>query len=85
MITHGRYNKKMVSRLEFVLYKKREKNLIDLVLTNIPTNEYFTYSIQNKLSIMMMFGNLMIWYMLFEDDRFDDLMNYLFAGIANYT
>ena len=23
--------------------------------------------------------------MLFEDDRFDDLMNYLFAGIANYT
>ena len=85
MITHVRYNKKMVSRLEFVLYKKREKNLIDLVLTNIPTNEYVTYSIQNELSIMMMFGKLMIRYMLFEDDRFDDLMNYLFAGIANYT
>ena len=55
MIIHGRYNKKMVSRLEFVLYKKKEKNLIDLVLTNIPTNENFTYSIQNELSIMMMF------------------------------
>lgn len=85
MITHGRYNKKMVSRFESVLSKKREKNLIDLVSTNIPTNEYFTYSIQNELSIMMMFGKLMIRYMLFEDDRFDDLMNYLFAGIANYT
>lgn len=85
MITHERYNKKMVSRFESVLSKKREKNLIDLVSTNIPTNEYFTYSIQNELSIMMMFGKLMIRYMLFEDDRFDDLMNYLFAGIANYT
>lgn len=85
MITHGRYNKKMVSRFESVLSKKREKNLIDLVSTNIPTNEYFTYSIQNELSIMMMFGKLMIRYMLFEDDRFNDLMNYLFAGIANYT
>lgn len=85
MITHGRYNKKMVSRFESILSKKREKNLIDLVSTNIPTNEYFTYSIQNELSIMMMFGKLMIRYMLFEDDRFDDLMNYLFAGIANYT
>lgn len=85
MITHGRYNKKMVSRFESVLSKKREKNLIDLVSTNIPTNAYFTYSIQNELSIMMMFGKLMIRYMLFEDDRFDDLMNYLFAGIANYT
>ena len=85
MITHGRYNKKMVSRFESVLSKKREKNLIDLVSTNIPINAYFTYSIQNELSIMMMFGKLMIRYMLFEDDRFDDLMNYLFAGIANYT
>lgn len=85
MITHGRYNKKIVSRFESILSKKREKNLIDLVSTNIPTNEYFTYSIQNELSIMMMFGKLMIQYMLFEDDRFDDLMNYLFAGIANYT
>ena len=85
MITHGRYNKKMVSRFESVLSKKREKNLIDLVSTNIPTNEYFTYSIQNELSIMMMFGKLMIQYMLFEDDRFEELMNYLFAGIANYT
>ena len=63
MITHGRYNKKMVSRFESVLSKKREKNLIDLVSTNIPTNEYFTYSIQNELSIMMMFGKLMIQYM----------------------
>jgi len=84
MITHGMYNKKMSSRFESILSKKREKNLIDLVSTNIPTNEYFTYSVQNELSIMMMFGKLMIRYMLVEDDRFDELMNYLFAGVANY-
>lgn len=84
MITHGRYNNKMSSRFEYILSKKREGNLIDFVSTNIPTNEYFTYSIQNELSIMMMFGKLMIQYMLFEDDRFNVLMNYLFGGIANY-
>lgn len=84
MITHEKSNKKMISRFEAILSKKRKNNLIDLVSTNIPTNEYFTYSIQNELSIMMMFGKLMIRYMLFEDDRFEDLMNYLFAGIANY-
>ena len=84
MITHGMHNKKMRSRFESILSKKREKNLIDLVSTNIPTNEYFTYSVQNELSIMMMFGKLMIRYMLVEDDRFDELMNYLFAGVANY-
>ena len=85
MITHGKYNNKIFSRFESILSKNREKNLIDLVSTNISTNEYFTYSVQNELSIMMMFGKLMIRYMLFEDDRFDDLMNYLFAGIANYS
>lgn len=85
MITHGMDNKKMRSRFDSILSKKREKNLIDFVSTNIPTNEYFTYSVQNELSIMMMFGKLMIRYMLSEDDRFDELMNYLFAGVANYT
>ncbi len=85
MITHGMHNKKMKSRFDSILSKKREKNLIDLVSTNIPTNEYFTYSVQNELSIMMMFGKLMIRYMLSEEDRFDELMNYLFAGVANYT
>ena len=84
MITHGMNNKKMKSRFDSILSKKREKNLIDLVSTNIPTNEYFTYSVQNELSIMMMFGKLMIRYMLTDDDRFDELMNYLFAGVANY-
>lgn len=84
MITHGMNNKKMSSRFNSILSKKREKNLIDFVSTNIPTNEYFTYSVQNELSIMMMFGKLMIRYMLVDDDRFDELMNYLFAGVANY-
>lgn len=84
MITHGMNNKKMSSRFDSILSKKREKNLIDLVSTNIPTNEYFTYSVQNELSIMMMFGKLIIRYMLVDDDRFDELMNYLFAGVANY-
>lgn len=84
MITHGSDDKKMSSRFESILSKKRKKNLVDLVSTNIETNEYFTYSVQNELSIMMMFGKLMIQYMLFEDDSFDELINYLFAGVANY-
>ena len=84
MITHSQNKGKMMSRFETILNENKEKSLIDLVSTNISTNEYFTYSVQNKLSIMMVFGKLMIQYMLGEDDRFNELMNYLFAGVVNY-
>lgn len=86
MITHTQRNKKMCSRIESAIESKIQSSLMDMFAsTNIDVNDYFTYSVQNNLSITMIVGKLMINYMLFDDDRFKELMNYIFAGVANYV
>ena len=85
MITHTRRNNKMCSRIQYAIENKVQSQLIDKIgSTNIDVNDYFTYSVQNHLSITMILGKLMINYMLSDDCRFKELINYMFAGIANY-
>ena len=85
MITHTRRNNKMCSRIQSAIENKVQSQLIDKIgSTNIDVNDYFTYSVQNHLSITMILGKLMINYMLSDDYRFKELINYMFAGIANY-
>ena len=85
MITHTRRNNKMCSRIQSAIENKVQSQLIDKIgSTNIDVNDYFTYSVQNHLSITMILGKLMINYMLSDDCRFKELINYMFAGIANY-
>lgn len=85
MITHTRRNNKMCSRIQYAIENKVQSQLIDKICsTNIDVNDYFTYSVQNHLSITMILGKLMINYMLSDDYRFKELINYMFAGIANY-
>ena len=85
MITHTRRNNKMCSRIQSAIENKVQSQLIDKIgSTNIDVNDYFTYSVQNHLSITMILGKLMINYMLSDDYRFKELVNYMFAGIANY-
>lgn len=85
MITHTRRNNKMCSRIQYAIENKVQSQLIDKIgSTNIDVNDYFTYSVQNHLSITMILGKLMINYMLSDDYRFKELINYMFAGIANY-
>lgn len=84
MITHCENNDNMISRFEKIINRTKEKRLIDFAATNFPINDYFTHSVQQELSIMMMFGKLMIHYMLGDDDRLKELMNYCFASVANY-
>ena len=85
MITHTRRNNKMCSRIQYAIENKVKSQLIDKIgSTNIDVNDYFTYSVQNHLSITMILGKLMINYMLSDDYRFKELINYMFAGIANY-
>ena len=85
MITHTNRNNKMCSRIQYAIEKKVQSQLIDKIgSTNIDVNDYFTYSVQNHLSITMILGKLMINYMLSDDYRFKELINYMFAGIANY-
>lgn len=85
MITHTRRNNKMCSRIQSAIENKVQSQLIDKIgSTNIDVNDYFTYSVQNHLSITMILGKLMINYILSDDYRFKELINYMFAGIANY-
>jgi len=85
MITHTRKNSKMYSRIQSAIESNVKSQLMDrLASTNIDVNDYFTYSVQNHLSITVMVGKLMINYMLSDDARFKELINYMFAGVMNY-
>ncbi len=85
VITHTRKNNKMHSRIQSAIESKVKSQLMDRIAsTNIDVNDYFTYSVQNHLSITMMLGKLMINYMLSDDARFKELINYMFAGVVNY-
>ena len=85
MITHTRKNDKMYSRIQSAIESKIQSQLMDRIAsTNIDVNDYFTYSVQNHLSITMMLGKLMINYMISDDARFKELINYMFAGVVNY-
>ncbi len=85
MITHTRKNSKMYSRIQSAIESNDKSQLKDrLASTNIDVNDYFTYSVQNHLSITVMVGKLMINYMLSDDARFKELINYMFAGVMNY-
>ena len=85
MITHTRRNNKMCSRIQYAIESEVQSQLIDKISsTNIDVNDYFTYTVQNHLSITMILAKLMINYMLSDHYRFKELVNYMFAGIANY-
>lgn len=85
MITHTRKNSKMYSRIQSAIESNVKSQLMDRIAsTNMDVNDYFNYSVQNHLSITMMLGKLMINYMLSDDARFKELINYMFAGVVNY-
>ena len=85
MITHTRKDNKMYSRIQSAIESEVKSQFLDRIApTNIDVNDYFTYSVQNHLSITMMLGKLMIKYMLSDDTRFKELINYMFAGVVNY-
>ena len=85
MITHTRNNNKMYSRIHSAVESKTKSPLMDRIAsTNIDVNDYFTYSVQNNLSITLMLGKMVIKYMLSDDEKFKELINYMFAGVANY-
>ncbi len=85
MITHTRIKQKMCSRIQSAIESKVEPSFLDRIAsTNIDVNEYFTYSTQSRLNITILLGEMMIKYMLLDDAKFKELLNYMFAGVANY-
>ena len=87
IITHSRdkkSKKKLISNLEYTIKYCEKSQIMDLVSTNIPSNEKFTYSVINNLSISMMQGKYSIHYMLHDNNRLNDLLSYIFAGVNTY-
>lgn len=87
IITHSRdkkSKKKLISNLEYTIKYWEKSQIMDLVSTNIPSNEKFTYSVINNLSISMMQGKYSIHYMLHDNNRLNDLLSYIFAGVNTY-
>ena len=84
-ITHTRKNKKLYSRIQSAVERKMQTTLVDYVNhINMDVNDYFTFSVQNNLSMTILVGKLMLNYMLVDDNRLKELINYMFAGVANY-
>ena len=86
LITHTKNdNNKLYSRIQFAIEDKKTISLVDkIVSTNYDTNDYFTFSVQNRLSLTMLLGKFLIDYMLSDNERFNDLINYIFGGVVNY-
>ncbi len=84
--THSRYEKtkSLISNLEYAVRYLEKSQLLDLVSTTVTTDNLFTMSTINNLSIIMMQGKYSIHYMLSDDIRFNDLMVYIFGGINSY-
>lgn len=87
IITHSRDKKdksKLISNLDYTIKYCEKSQIMDVVSTNIHADKKFTYSVINNLSISMMQGKYSIDYMLHDDNRLNDLLSYIFAGINIY-
>lgn len=87
ILTHSRdkkNKKKLISNLDYTIRYCEKSQIMDLVSTNIPSDDKFTYSVINNLSISMMQGKYSINYMIHDDNRLNDLLSYIFAGVNTY-
>lgn len=84
-LTHGKNNNIIQSRITTAVESREKRNLVDIAYhMDRETNDYFPYSTQTKLMLTVMYGKLMLKYMLSDEKRHKELINYMFAGIANY-
>lgn len=87
MITHSPDKKahlKLITNLEYTIKYFERSQILDHVSTNCPSDQEFTYSVINNLSISMMQGKYAINYMVHDNNRLNDLLSYIFAGVNTY-
>ena len=85
LLTHGKNKNGFQSRITFAVESKVQRSIVDIAYhMGTETNEYFPYSTQVRLMLTVMYGKLMLKYMLSDEKRHKELINYMFAGIANY-
>ena len=87
IITHSldkKNKKKFVSNLEYTI-KYCARSVMDHIgMTNIDSDELFTFSVINNISICMLQGKQAINYMVSDDSRLHDMLSYIYTGINNY-
>lgn len=83
-ITHSKKGKKMISVFDGIMKKAGKKGIIDYVTSDIETDDTFSYSIINALSITLLYGKHIINYMISDDTRLNNLLAYIMSGVNNY-
>lgn len=83
-ITHLKKGGKIVSVFENVMENASKKGLLDDAKTNIKTDDTFTYSTINSLSIVLMHGKQILNYMINDNSKLNELMSYIILGIESY-
>lgn len=74
----------LISNLDYIIKYGEKSQLADLVSSNIPTDDKFTFSVTSNISLLMLKEKYLINYMIEDDNRLNDLISYIFLGVNNY-
>lgn len=83
-MTHTKKGKKLISIFESIMGKSGKKGIADFVTSNIETDDTFTYTTINTLSIGLLHGKHILNYMISDNSRLNDLLAYVMMGLDNY-
>ncbi len=83
-MTHTKKGKKLISIFESIMEKTGKKGIVDCVTSNIETDDTFTYTTINTLSIALLHGKHILNYMISDNSRLNDLLAYIMMGLDNY-
>lgn len=83
-MTHLKKQKKLVCLFEDIMKNAGKKGIVDYVSTNVGTDDTFTYSLINTLSIALLHGKYVMNYMISDNSRLNDLLAYIIMGLDHY-
>lgn len=83
-MTHLKKQKEFISLFEDIMKSAGKKGIVDYVSTSVGTDDTFTYSLINILSIALLHGKHTMNYMISDNSRLNDLLAYIIMGLDNY-
>lgn len=74
----------IISNLEYAYKYFARSVIVDSISTNKETDEIFTFSVLNNLSLAMMSGKHIIYYLMDDNKKLNDLFAYVIMDIDTY-
>lgn len=74
----------IISNLEYAYKYFARSKLTDFISTNKDTDDVFTFSVLNNLSLTMMCGKHVIFYIMNDDNKLNDLFAYILRDADIY-